>query len=374
MSTTLDTEAVRRPVRRSGHLMVPSALFERLQLGERVPWGATSETNGEHVSVWLLDSPVEIEVRFGEKAENQDILVIALGTPTKAWLGPTELEIVVVDPARYLDRFRSLPHAAAVSGKSVCVVGLGSVGSDLGARLARLGLRVIGIDPDVLMVENLVRWGLHVSVGSEIGRPKARVWEDHLRRSVPGADVAGQVLDVVRDEHRFANLLQTEAPELLVVATDTADSRRVAAAEAATFRVPSLFVALSDEAASVRIEVVDPATSGPCHGCTTLAEGGSGARHTRDRYAIEQSAKHAQGVPALPIDIAIGTAVATRVALSLVAGEDWTTLFRRGEQRGTVLYMSLRPDTWVFDEAWDRMVVSFERQPDCPVCASEEAP
>ena len=38
---------------------------------------------------------------------------------------------------------------------AVMLVGLGSVGSDLGARLVRVGVRVIGCDPDRLIVEKV---------------------------------------------------------------------------------------------------------------------------------------------------------------------------------------------------------------------------
>jgi len=205
------------------------------------------------------------------------------------------------------------------------------------------------------------------------GRSKARVFAETIERMVPGAAVEAHRLDVVHDGAAFDRLIAEAAPALLVAATDTRDSRRVVNAAAARFAIPALFVALSDGAASVRIEVVADARGGPCHLCSSAAEAGEldfgdGARRSTTPYAAEANP---QAVPALPVDIAIGTALATRIALTLLAGGEVGPLFHHGEQRGNVLFVSLRPDTWVFDEAWQRLVYEPERIPGCPVCDRE---
>src|SRR4030095_4697345 len=125
------------------------------------------------------------------------------------------VQIVVSDPARYRDRVAALPGVDALAGTTAVLVGLGSVGSDLGARLVRLGVRVIGCDPDVLIVENLVRWGLPASIERDVGRPEAHVWAEALRAAVPGACVEGHDLDVVRRGGAFDALLREAAPDLI---------------------------------------------------------------------------------------------------------------------------------------------------------------
>lgn len=274
------------------------------------------------------------------------------------------------DPGRYRDRIADLPGAAAIADKTVIVVGLGSVGSEIAARLARLGTRVVGCDPDVLAVENLVRWGLPASIDQHVGLPKARVWQDMLAATVPGARVQGHVLDVVLGAAEFDALVAETRPALLVAATDTADSRRMVNAMAARHGVPALFVALSDGAASVRIEFVEDARRGPCHLCAARAEGAAEpGRRSRLPYgtdAVEDS--HAIAVTALPIDVALGALLGARAAVQLLAGEDVGEWFRNGEQQGNVLFVSLQSEWWLFEAPLDRFVYQVERDPDCPAC------
>jgi hypothetical protein len=297
---------------------------------------------------------------------------LTLSDPLTATLDGIALRVIVSDPSRYRDRVEALPGAAALAGKRVVLVGLGSVGSDLGARLVRLGVRVAGCDPDVLVVENLVRWGLPASIERDVGRAKAHVWAALLRATVPGAEVFGEALDVVRRAGVFDALVARERPDLLIAATDTADSRRVVNAMAVRHRIPALFVALSDGAASVRVEVVEDAARGPCHLCARRAEGAALPAEKGSRTPYSAAVEPAPvAVPALPVDVGIGALVALRIALALLAGEDYRAYLRHGDQRGNVLFLSLRPDHWIFEEAWDRLVYAVERDPDCPACGEE---
>lgn len=292
---------------------------------------------------------------------------------------PTRSVVVDKDPSRYRDRVLALPAAAAILGKTALIAGLGSVGSEIGARLVRLGARVVGCDPDVLRVENLIRWGLPASIEHHAGAPKALVWQEMLEATVPGARVAGHVLDVVQQATSFDALVAATRPDLLIAATDTADSRRMVNAMAARHGVPALFVGLADGAASVRVEVVEDARGGPCHLCATVAEGGRGGTadpgaRSRTPYATDrQEEGDARAVPALPIDVALGALIAARIALRMLAGEDFQTLLRNGDQKGNVLFLSLQPGWWVFEDAWDRFVYQVERDPDCPACGHATA-
>ena len=320
---------------------------------------------------------VQVGVLGGQAAEaSAGEAWLTVSDPPAAWLDGSPMEVIINDPSRYRDRITALPGAAALQGKTAVVVGLGSVGSDLGARLVRLGVRTIGCDPDVLVVENLIRWGLPALADRDVGRSKARVWREILGATVPDARLDSHAVDVVRQGAAFDAIMRAERPDLLIAATDTADSRRVANAAAARHGVPALFVALSDGAASVRVEVVNDARRGPCHLCATRAEGGIAEAGTAPKasltpYAAEIAPANT-AVPALPVDVAIGAAIATRIAVTMLSGGDWQQYFRHGDQRGNVLFLSLRPDFWVFDEAWDRFVYEVERAPDCPACGEEE--
>jgi hypothetical protein len=302
-------------------------------------------------------------------------LVLRLSSPPTAFLDGWPIEVILDDPSRYRDRISALPGVDALAGKTVVLIGLGSVGSDLGTRLVRLGVCVAGCDPDRLVVENLVRWGLPVSLERDIGRFKARVWADTLAQTVPQARVEGHAMDVVREARAFDELVARLRPDLLIAATDTRDSRRAVNAAAACHQIPALFVSLSDGAQSARIEVVEDARKGPCHLCALVAEGSAlmagGDRGSRMPYAAE-TVPSAVAVPALPVDIALGTAVATRIALLLLAGQGFRDYLRHGEQEGNVLFFSLQPQTWIFEEAWERLVYQVERVPGCPTCGGGE--
>lgn len=383
--------------RRSGHwpmppragIVVPSQLLEQLVSHEAsgTPlYGSIDEHDERPLLRVSATEPATGLIRLGRAWAHRDcvdldrldpgeVALIADSPPRATWDGDP-LHVTVLDPARYRDRVRALPGADALLGRTVVLVGLGSVGSDLGARLVRLGVRVVGCDPDVLSVENLIRWCLPVAMDRHVGRTKADVWRERLRDTVPEADVEAHAIDVVRDATRFDAIVASEHPALLVVATDTADSRRVINSAAARYGVGALYVALADGAASVRIESVPDARRGPCHLCAEVAEGIApsgfgGTQRSRTPYAADTAAG-STAAAALPVDVAIGTALATRIAVVLLTGGDVSAYFTRADQRGNVLFVSLHPRTWVFEEAWDRLVYQVEPAIGCPVCGEQE--
>jgi hypothetical protein len=107
-------------------------------------------------------------------------------------------------------------------------------------------------------------------------------------------------------------------------------------------------------------------------GETGLDEGADAGRGATMPYDAGAAPAEAVAVPAMPVDIALATALATRLAVARLAGEPMDRYLRHGEQRGNVLFLSLRPDFWVFAEAWDRFVYQVERSPQCPACGGEE--
>lgn len=369
-------------------LVIRSTLLRRLQeessLGETLYGTVGEDELGQVISVEGFDWVEGLSVVARTWPDSSDMVrsvigdevTILLGDPPRATMGGDPVEIVLVDPAHYADRIRALPGIDSVVGRSVVIVGLGSVGSDIATRLARLRMRVVGCDADILAVENLIRWGLPVAIDRDVGWSKAAVWERRIREVVPEANVEAHALDVVRGAARFESILGRERPSLLIAATDTVDSRLAINAAAARHGVPALFVTLSDAAASVRIELVEDAKRGPCHVCATRAEasttpGLSESKPSNTPYASPLEPV-AEAVAALPVDVAIGSALASRIALVLLSGGDPEPYFRNREQQGNVLFWSLHPDTWVFESPWDRLVYQVEKDANCPVCSHSE--
>lgn len=331
------------------------------------------ETHHRVTSTTPADDLIPIATVSADPADDGTVRLELGQVPHLARIGDTTARVVVVDPSAYRDRIRALPGADALAATRVVVVGLGSVGSSIGASLARCGVEVIGCDPDRLDVSNLVRWGLAAGV-KHVGRHKSAVWAEIVSGSVVDAKVTGHPLDVVRDAGRFDALIRDTRPHLLIVTTDTADSRRNVNAIAARHGVRTLYVALSDHASSARFEVVDDAAVGPCHLCSTASEtaltGEStyGGRHSNTPYAGEDAEPEQVAVPALPANVSLANAYATRIALNVLAGRPWEPFFTRGEQRGNVMFLALEPGWWLFDAPLDRLTYAPERHPECPVC------
>ena len=312
-------------------------------------------------------------LKIGDREPSPEAFALSPGPPLTATRKGQPVRVIVSDVFHYRDRVSTLSVADRLVGKTVLLVGLGSVGSAVGSLLARIGVRIVGCDPDLLLMENLIRWGLPASLNRHVGRPKASVFAELIRETVPDAKVDTHALDVVREESRFLDLVTAAKPDLIIAATDTRDSRRVINAAAVFMKTPLLVVALSDGASSVRIEVVPNAVHGPCHLCSTLAEDGAGprmaSRASRKPYGVDVEPS---AVPALPVDVTLGATLAAKIALLVIAGEDWRAYFRNGEQAGNVLFVGLRPDFWVFEQAWDRLVYPAEPHPACPQCAPQE--
>ncbi|MCK6549654.1 ThiF family adenylyltransferase [Myxococcota bacterium] len=296
-------------------------------------------------------------------------LVLTLEPEASAHADGVPVEVLSRAPDRYRDRVRALPAAEAVRGRRAALVGLGSVGSTIGLALARVGVRLVAFDPDRLSMENLVRWGAPASP-ADVGRRKVQVFQEQCRDAIPGAEVTAIPLDVVRRAPELDRALRDARPDLLICTTDTRDSRVEVNAAAVRLGIPAMFVALSDGASSVRVEVVEDARRGPCHLCAVRGEEGlelsSRPRSSRTPYGA--GSNELSAVPALPVDIALASNVAARIALALLGREDWHRYFVHGEQRGSILFYSLEANWWVFETAWEKLVYAPVRLEDCPAC------
>lgn len=359
-------------------LIMSSELAQWMEAGPDTELLGTAEPYGDGLCARVLslhanEGLIHLgTLKIGDRESIPERFELSPGPPLTATRKGQPVRVIVSDAVHYRDRVSSLPVADRLVGKTVLLVGLGSVGSAMGALLARIGVRIVGCDPDLLLMENLIRWGMPASLNRHVGRPKASVFAELIRETVPDAQVDTHALDVVREEARFLDLVTTAKPDLIIAATDTRDSRRVINAAAVLRKTPLLVVALSDGASSVRIEVVPSAIHGPCHLCSTLAEDGAGprmaSRASRKPYGVDLEPS---AVPALPVDVTLGATLAAKIALLVLAGEDWRAYFRNGEQSGNVLFVGLRPDFWVFEQAWDRLVYPAEPHPACPQCASQ---
>lgn len=86
---------------------------------------------------------------------------------------------------------RNPAERAALAGRTVSVIGCGSVGSAVADMLVRAGVdRLVLVDPEPLAVENI---GRHVLTSKDVGRPKAVALAAHLREINPDLEVTARV-------------------------------------------------------------------------------------------------------------------------------------------------------------------------------------
>lgn len=351
-----------------------------LPTGERAPaegtllYGRRHQSDREHHLQLISREPepgLQPLARLGAPADG--LLGIQPGDPPEALDPDGPVELSLLDPAAYGARNRGLLLARELPQRSAALVGFGSVGSRMGPELARLGVTLHLLDPDLLEEQNPIRWGLPASFRRDTGRPKVEVAAEMLRDAFPVARVTPHRRDVVVEAHWFHQFLEQEQPDLVVVSTDTRDSCLLVNDLCVACRLPALFVALSDAAASVRLEVVDLAREPGCHRCSSAAEGLSAGgfdprRATHLTYGVDTADTGSAAVPALSADINLGSAVATKLALAILAGEDWRRTTRNGAQHGRVLFFSHEPDCWIFSEALQKVSYQPEPDPTCPTC------
>ncbi|MBI4872092.1 MAG: ThiF family adenylyltransferase [Candidatus Riflebacteria bacterium] len=292
------------------------------------------------------------------------------------WLddaGPVRVSTFDLD--EYSKPTRGIATAVRVQGKRVLLVGAGSIGSRVGWELSRLGgLHVLAADRDAIEVHTPARWfGPTLPVELLVEEQKAGAWAAGAACScAPTTTVEGVDLDLMSDSgHAFERLVRDFKPDLMIVSTDTRDSRLLSASLAHQAGIQALFVGLSDGAESGMIQVQTPAT--PCWLCANRDALLSQAVPMRDRsiqYGLRSAPENeTAGVPALSANVAVTAAVASKLAVLLLAGEPWEPYFRDSAGRsGTVLAVSACSETWLFSSFLQTVVFRVEPDPACPIC------
>lgn len=345
-------------------------------------WG---RVNGDIVHVAALASPwrdlplerVGVAASLGTPiAEGRALLRLDPEGLSPEWIeADSPARVLVVDLDEYAVRTRGIATAASVRGKTILLVGSGSIGSRVGWELSRLsGVRVVAADRDVVDVHTPARWfGPTLPVELLVGEAKAPAWAaGAAASSAPTSTVEGIRVSLMDDSgHAFARLLADVRPDVMVVSTDTRDTRVLAASLARELGIPTLFAGLSDGAESGMIQIQGAST--PCWLCANRDELVRSQAALTDRsmqYGTESTAANeTAGVPALSVNIALTAAVTAKLAVVLLAGEPWQPYFRDSAGRtGTVLALSACPESWIFSSFLQTVVFEVKPDPACAIC------
>lgn len=305
-----------------------------------------------------------------ERAET-GLLLIANKKYKKCFFEGKEFDLEIFDTKDYDKRNRGLILSKKLKDKKALFVSCGSVNSLIAQEFAKHGITVHITDPDYLEVHNAYRWGIQECPELLVGRAKVHAFADRMESICPSAKVIPYVKDFCKETGFFDNLLQEVKPELIIVATDTQDSRTVTNSIAYPLGIPVMYVALSDEAASGEIEIVTGKSNEPCYLCRHMAVSNDKSqvklRSTNEQYRIDTTREQA-GVPALSVDIGIVSYIATKIALVMISGGDVREYMKNFGNMGTLMWFSTRPDTWILEDFAQKVVARVLRNKNCPVC------
>ena len=267
----------------------------------------------------------------------------------------------------------------ALSGSSVVIFGLGSVGSFLAEQLARAGVgRIVGIDPDIVEPGNLSRT---VYTDQDVGLSKAFALERRLREIDPGLDVA--MLQAAHDQIGSENLrAMFKDATLVIAATDDPRAQTLINRCAVAADTAALFIGLYRGAKGGEVVFSIPQATG-CFTCATggVRNVGGDADVLRE---VDYGTRRLSGEIALGSDIHHVTTAAVKIAVGLIAlingrRDSHAAQFILSavlQEKSAVLF-SMSPDFWSFpywmanasgQYAFQSVWVSVPRNPDCDHC------
>ena len=135
-------------------------------------------------------------------------------------------------------RISHLAMPERLTGKSVVIVGLGSVGFPVMTHLVMAGVEhLVLVDPDVYDEPNLVK---HPGRRTDIGRPKVEMAKDWVLDRHPTAQVVAHQNDALHPEFRDMFESALEHASVVVIVTDSKLSRVELARWCAKKSVPAV--------------------------------------------------------------------------------------------------------------------------------------
>jgi molybdopterin/thiamine biosynthesis adenylyltransferase len=157
-----------------------------------------------------------------------------------------------------VERLLGTQNLAHLANRRVGVIGLGSGGGFVAQSLAMSGVgHFILVDDDTLELTNIVR---HVADADDIGRPKAEVVADLIKRRNPNAEVDVRV-------GRFEqNIDLLEHVDLLVVAVDGENAKYIINQACLDHHVTAVYAGVYERGEGGDAVVIRP-YNGPCYAC-----------------------------------------------------------------------------------------------------------
>lgn len=279
-------------------------------------------------------------------------------------------------------RRAGLIESNLLSGRSVCIVGLGTGGVSIAVELAKAGVGMFSlIDPDRLEISNVSR---HQAGLSFVGRKKVLAARDLILDANPAAQI-----DVypIRAEsvHQTELLSVVERSDLVVCATDNRPSKLFVNSLCVESRKPAVFGGAFRRAYGGQILRVRPHESA-CYHCFVLAvpeiEADREISSDEDAAAIAYSDRPVTIEPGLSLDVAPISIMASKLALQELIRNEESTLHMLDKDLDAGWYLWInRPEpgteyaSWApLSECTDQMTIlrwygiHLEMDAGCPTC------
>ena len=260
----------------------------------------------------------EISINTG----NEDLLVVVSldseKTTATAWQKDPNTNELLEVPVQLIDlqgtlykRLGGLNIREKIDRKHVTLLGLGSVGSAAAVQLVKAGIGNLAIiDPDQLEVHNIIR---HACDLNDLGRFKTDAVAEKLNRVNPDVNIQNIKKDFVEDYESVKKLIQ--GSDLLLISTDTVESRNLANMAAVDLKIPAVFISLYERARTGTVIRIVPGITG-CRNCVGNGRWGSEMVPGTTDYTAAANERDIYFQPGLDTDISLVTNLGVKMAIS----------------------------------------------------------
>lgn len=223
-----------------------------------------------------------------------------------------EIKLDLIDLQRALyKRLGGLDIKENIETKKVALLGLGSVGSAAAVQLVKAGVSELAlIDPDQLEIHNIIR---HACDLNDLGRNKTDAVAEKLKRINPQVIVQKIQKDFIEHYDDISKIIKDF--NLLIVSTDTVDSRHLANMAAVNLNIPAVFISLHERAQTGTIIRIVPGITG-CRKCVGDGRWGSELIPGTTDYSTAENERDIYYQPGLDTDISLVTNLGVKMAIS----------------------------------------------------------
>ena len=210
----------------------------------------------------------------------------------------------------------ALYRSSNIADKTVTLIGLGG-GGEIALHLLRSGVQKFHfIDFDTLDTGNLIR---HVCGSEYIGQNKAEAVASMLRKypEIPLETIRAHDWNILKNQMEFRLVVQSS--DLVIVATDSDNSRYFAGEVCTEYKVPAVFVSMFSHGCGGEVFLYRPGEA--CFECFTRHQGRMEFLQEYDRTMNKadcSSSRDTKSMPGLGIDQSFLCSLAARKSLELL--------------------------------------------------------